>query len=201
VTKTIHTLEKSLQQGEVALVATDTVLGLLAPLTEEAFERLNSIKKRFEKPYLLLIADKSKVARFARMPLSGAAEKIVAHCWPGPITLIVPAREDLPYFLTSPQKTIALRVPDHTALRAVLHKVDGLFSTSANVAGAVVPQTLAEVDPWVLQESSVVVKDTNIAIADLPSTIIDCTSEVPVIVRQGAYAREQIEKKAGIKIG
>jgi tRNA threonylcarbamoyl adenosine modification protein (Sua5/YciO/YrdC/YwlC family) len=193
-------LKKSLQNSQVSVVSTDTILGLIAPLTYQGFEQLNAIKKRFEKPYLVMIADVSKVPLFVKVPVSEATEKIIKNCWPGPLTLILPAREDVPDFIGSSQKSIALRVPDHTGLRMLLQNFDGLFSTSANKTGAAIARTVAEVDADILDASALVVVDDNDAIAQVPSTIIDCTRPVPILVREGAYTRGYIEDIIGIKI-
>jgi len=110
------------------------------------------------------------------------------------VTLLCTAQEGLPLYMQSEEGTVALRVPDHPQLLALLQKFDGLFSTSANSAGAPVPQLIEEVENEIMQMVDGVVLDKNEKKENVPSTILDCTGDRIKVVRQGAFSAEMIEK-------
>lgn len=192
-------LEESLGCGEVCITSSDTVLGFLAGLTSEAFEKLDRLKQRSNKPYLLLIGDKNRLPYFVETPLSPGLEHMVTKCWPGPVTLIFKAKESLPSFIKGPEGTVALRVPQHEGLLSILKDVPGLFSTSANLHGKPIPETVEDIDPQILLSVAYVVvddqgKEKN---AKLPSTILDCTGDQIRVVRSGAYPIHELEALYG----
>jgi L-threonylcarbamoyladenylate synthase len=188
-------IEKILSQGEVVLASGDTVLGLLADISVESFDRLNTIKSRSEKPYLLLVSHAEKALEFIEISsgLLFQFEKLAKNCWPGPVTLIFNAKKSIADGIKSPQGTIAIRVPDHQGLQKVLRHRQALFSTSANKSGNPVPTTIAQVDKEILDAVSGIVINRLEGDSTLPSTILDCTGEKVVVVRQGAFPMERLK--------
>ena len=184
--ETIGYLKKELRAGEVFLVEGDTVLGLLADVSEKGVAQLDHIKGRSKKPYLILVGSKEKALRFIEKSSIDKiqTEKLMNACWPGPVTLIFQAKKMLDPHIKSSNGTIALRIPDHAGLLRLLENFNGLFSTSAPV-----PTTIEAVDSSIMcAVSGIVLNEGNereqIA---LPSTIIDCTGERLVVVRHGAF--------------
>ncbi len=200
LTLIIKTLQNERKPSVIA-GASDTVIGLLAGLFEESFMLLNHIKKREKKPYLVLIGLYENYSKFtARNNLQ--IETLLKKCWPGPLTIIVNAAEHIPSFMKSKDNTIALRIPDHKGLLAVLQKVDGLFSTSANKAGKPVPETMDQVDPDILKQVAYEVLDSagkKTSQHSMPSTILDCSGATIKVIREGAYPIAQLEKIYGSK--
>ena len=192
----IDRVDLALKSGEIVLVSSDTVLGLSAPLTQVGFEALNRIKGREKKPYLIILSDKRQVGEYCHIPVSSRIEQLVAQCWPGPLTLILPARPDIASFLTRGGTSIAIRIPAHAPLLALLNRLGGLFSTSANIAGGPIPETLDQVDSTILEQVGLVVTDGKQATA-IPSTLLDCTTDQIRLVRQGAYSISILEKICG----
>jgi len=184
-----------LRSGKVIVGSSDTVPGLLADATQNGFEQLNAIKGRFEKPYIVLISDAEKIDYFAVMP-NERVQKIVNACWPGPLTIIFKAKDALPAYVKSATGTIALRVPKHEGLCGVAQHFNGLFSTSANLAGQAIPQTIQEIDSAILDKVVAIVNDTYKK-DGLPSTILDCSSDDIKVIREGAYSIELLEQIAG----
>lgn len=188
-------VEQLLEQDQIVLASGDTVLGLLGQVSQASYDRLNGIKKRYGKPYLLLIASADKLALFIDQPMTESIKQLVTYGWPGPLTLIFKARADLPDFMKHANGTIALRVPDHAGLQTVLQACDGLFSTSANVHTACVPAQLLQVDQSILEHVAAVCVDQSDQCYDhLPSTILDCSGDAIGVVRTGAGMSEQIKK-------
>lgn len=192
----IGRLDRVLRSGEIVLISSDTVLGLSASLTQAGFEALNRIKGREKKPYLIILSDKRQIGEYCHIPVSSPIEQLMAQCWPGPLTLILPARPDIAPFLTNGGASIAIRIPAHAPLLALLNRVGGLFSTSANIAGGPIPETLDQVDSTILEQVGLIVTDEKEG-STLPSTLLDCTTDQIRLVRQGAYAISALEKICG----
>jgi|SRR5579859_1031746 len=188
-------IKKALMHDELVLGTTDTVLGLFANVTKEGFERLNVVKKRYEKPYIILIASQEKVSSFAEVK-SESVRRIMTLGWPGPVTLILNKNTQCPDFFSYGKGTVALRVPDHQGLLMLLKSFQGLFSTSANISGKQVPTTIEYVDPDIVKQVRYYI-DTNSSYS-APSTILDCTGKQINVVRSGAYEIEKLEHIAGV---
>src|SRR5581483_12056785 len=124
-----------LQDGNVVLGTSDTVLGLLADTTARGTSLINEIKGRDRKPYIILIESKEKASYFVEQSDLTHYQKLLDSCWPGPLTLIFRAKANLPDYIKGINGTVALRVPKHEGLLAILGQFNGLFSTSANLSG------------------------------------------------------------------
>jgi len=189
--KAIDFLEKELHDGRVVLAEGDTVLGLLADVSEKGVVQLDHIKGRSQKPYLILVGDPKKAFNFIEIDPKKVfqVEKLINICWPGPVTLIFKAKNEVSSQAKSAQGNIALRIPDHAGLLQLLSRFDALFSTSANRSGQPVPNGLGQVDSHIKDSvACIVVNDAHErAESDLPSTIIDCTGDKLIVVRKGAF--------------
>jgi L-threonylcarbamoyladenylate synthase len=141
--RTVCTAEAAaaLRAGKVALVPTETVVGLVA--SEAGLPRVREIKGRDRnKPVALLCASAAEGFALAR-DVPALARKLADLYWPGPLTLVLDALEG---------PTIGVRVPDHPTVRALLAAYGGpLYATSANLSGEPAPRALEEVDPRVLR--------------------------------------------------
>ncbi len=192
-----------LSEGEVVLGTSDTVLGLLSTLTPEGFNSLNMLKGRNEKPYIVLIGDKRRIADFAQTPLNPKIQAIIDCCWPGPLTLIMKAQRTLAPYIQSKNSTVALRMPGHHGLLELLKEFDGLFSTSANKAGQPVPFSINEVHNDIADRVSAIVMDTpqkHQSSTIRPSTILDCTHDNIKVIREGTFSTEYLEHLIGQEI-
>jgi L-threonylcarbamoyladenylate synthase len=188
-------------QNNVILGDSDTVLGLYAPLTQEGFLALNRLKKRAEKPYLVLVANKERALSLVANPMAPELLALMDACWPGPVTLICKARLNNNSGLEIPDTgyavsgwgTIGLRVPDHAGLQELLPHFEGLFSTSANITGNPVPHSLGQVDPEIAHAVAGVVlnRDTK-STGGVASTILDCTA-LTGVASAGTDSREMGE--------
>jgi len=207
-------LKDSFLQNLVGLGTSDTVLGLLAPLTRQGCVSLNTIKGRERKPYIVLIGSHHQIKQFCVIsaPMEPIINCLIEKCWPGPLTLICKARQDLPDYLVSQEGTIALRVPQHAGLLSLLSdpEIPGLFSTSANKAGEPVPERLQDVHPQlltmvdhyildaqekVISETPVITETTKKTEKSLPSTILDCSKDEGIfVIREGAYSVDTIKQ-------
>jgi len=167
---------------------TDTIAGLMGRISPEVFKKLNNAKERQQKPYLCLVADMQKAKEL--VSITPHYQALLAHCWPGPVTALLPKRAEVPVYIGSTQ-AIALRVPAHEGLQHLLKQVSGLFSTSANRAGHPAPILVSDVAPIVQQACDFMIDDAQGV--GLPSTIIDCTGDEVRLIREGAVPFEQIK--------
>lgn len=201
---TIDKISDILSNGQVIVGSSDTVFGLLANTTKDGFEKLNFIKQRNTKPYIVLIDNIDKLKYLTTLKPSAALLNLFQQCWPGPLTLILPACPNLPESLRSFGDTIAVRIPNHAGLLQLLSRFDGLFSTSANLAGDPVPNSFAEIDPLIIENVAAIVLDDQLNINSpnsiQPSTILDCTSDRIKLVRAGAYSLDELQQIYGQQI-
>ncbi len=137
-----------LHEGLVALVPTETVVGLVA--AETGLERLWEIKGRDPgKPIARLCASPEEAFGLARN-VPPLAEKLAGLFWPGPLTLVLDAAGG---------GTVGVRVPDHPVAVELLTAHGGpLLATSANLAGEAAPRALEDVDPLVVAVVDLVVE-------------------------------------------
>jgi L-threonylcarbamoyladenylate synthase len=200
VPATIKKIVQLVRSDSVILSTTDTVLGLLAPMSRLGRAHLDTIKKRQTKPYIVLLPSTDFLAQLVDPIDNLHIENLIRTCWPGPLTLIFKARTSVPSFITGAAGTIAIRVPDHAGLRAVLAQCGPLFSTSANVADQPVPQVISQVDATILDAVAYIVDDKSTASANpIASTILDCSHGDIRVVRVGAYPLETLQKIAGVQ--
>lgn len=189
----ITRVQNALRQNKVIAGTSDTIIGLLAPLTHEGKIALDRIKQRVDKPYIILVKDYATATRFSSALQQPALQKLLQACWPGPLTVIVPAAEQVPDYVRSTTGAIAIRVPQHPGLQNLLQSFDGLFSTSANITGEPVPTSLKELDQNIARKVAIIIDD-HTQRESKPSTIIDCTGSDIKLVREGAYSKKMLEQ-------
>jgi len=184
---------EALRNGGIVALPTDTVYGIAAALAVPGgIGRLFAAKRRPpDKAIMLLLADIAQAEEIGRM--TAAATALAAACWPGGLTVVVPQRTDvaLPEELTGGARTIALRMPDHPAPRALAAGVGPLPTTSANVSGLPEERTAAGILEQ-LGDAVDLVLDGGEAHGGPPSTVVDCSAEQARILRVGAISSERI---------
>jgi L-threonylcarbamoyladenylate synthase len=192
-----------LEAGGIVALPTDTVYGIaVAVTTPGGIERLFAAKRRPpDKGIMLLLADVAQASEAGVM--TPAASALAEACWPGGLTVVVPQRADVPWpaVLTGGASTIGLRVPDHDAPRALARGIGPLPTTSANVSG--VPEA-ADAAAIVEQLGDAVdlVLDGGRAHGGPASTVVDCTGDLPVILRVGAIPIDELAAildRAGVR--
>lgn len=197
---TIKKVVDVLRGDSILLSTTDTVLGLLAPLSQSGRSSLDTLKKRQAKPYIVLLPDKDWLSQLIDPIENFHIENLVRSCWPGPVTILFKAKQSVPPFIIGSAGTIAVRVPDHAGLHAVLAQCGPLFSTSANISEQPVPYALAEVDPTIIDAVACIIDDdTHTTHAAVASTILDCSAGDIRVVRAGAYPLDALQKIAGVQ--
>ncbi|WP_352431536.1 L-threonylcarbamoyladenylate synthase [Pyrinomonas sp.] len=181
--------------GGVIAFLTDTFYGLGAdPFNPVALRAIFRLKGRDEgKPILVIASDMEAASRLMveRTPLF---DLFSARFWPGPLTLIVRARQDVPEELTAGTGTVGIRVPATEAVRALARACGGLLTaTSANPSGSE-PARTAEMVRSYFPTGLALIVDGGSAQLDLPSTVLDVSRhDAPSVIREGAVSRGEIE--------
>ncbi len=171
----------------ISICTTDTVLGFLAKASKATFDKINAIKGRSKKPYLILVSSPAMVVQFAEIN-DKKIQNLINEAWPGPLTLILKAKKTVPLFMRSSNNAIALRMPAHKGLLSVTSRVGPMFSTSANLAGEPVPIKIDEIDSSILEQINYIISNGKEEGRYLPSTILDCTDPEDIgVLREGAY--------------
>jgi L-threonylcarbamoyladenylate synthase len=181
-----------LRHGGLVAFPTDTVYGLaVMPLDEEIIDRLYVAKGRnSHKAIAVLIgqmADITKIAQF----MTPMAELLAANFWPGPITLVVQGTSALPNNL-SLDSTIGVRMPDHPVALTLLRQSGPLAVTSANLSGRENANTAQQVMDQLGGKVHLIL-DGGVSPGGVPSTVVDCTKDQPVILREGPISTAKIE--------
>ncbi len=189
--RTLSIAVATLQRGGLLVYPTDTVYGIgVDPLNAEALERLRAAKHRLEQKPILLIAHSIDAASTAVDRFTAAALTLANAFWPGPLTLILPARSSLPVQVTQNSGTVGVRIPSSPTCLLLAELFGGpVTSTSANVAGEPTPGTVDEIETM-LGESIDLYLDAGPLANRKPSTIVDMTIDPPRILRDGAVSRE-----------
>ncbi len=172
-------------------IPTDTVYGLAAMITNgPAIDRLYQAKERsLQKAIAVLIGGLEQIDQVVGY-FSEDAHRLARRFWPGALTLVVPQHPGLPANL-SPTPTIGVRMPDHSFTLELLRQVGPLATTSANISGGPNPRDAADVLAQ-LDGRIELLLDGGPAPGGIPSTVVDCTGEELVILREGAISAAQI---------
>jgi L-threonylcarbamoyladenylate synthase len=204
----LATAAHSLQEGSLVAFPTETVYGLGADATNaQAVARIYEVKGRpADHPLIVHIADLKHLEQW----ISDIPEYAIAlarEFWPGPMTLVLRRSELAKDFITGGQDTVGIRIPDNSLALGLLeafHKLGGtgIAAPSANRFGQVSPTTAEAVQEELGNYFSDIdlVLDGGPSEVGLESTIIDCTGELPRILRPGAITIEMIEKASGLKV-
>jgi L-threonylcarbamoyladenylate synthase len=189
----LSAITRSLQRDGVLLSSSDTVLGLFTQLSEIAKKKLDAIKQRNMKPYIVLISSSQLLNQFIDQDIDESMANIMKTYWPGPLTIIFKAKSTLPNWLQSEQGTIAIRLPDHVGLQHVLEDLQALFTTSANITDEPLPLQVSDINQIVVDQIDLVCYDQHSLIYNhKPSTILDFSTGTIQIIRQGAIVIDSI---------
>lgn len=188
-----------IQNGGLVAFPTETVYGLGADAMNPA-----AVAKVFEQkgrpsdnPLIVHVAGRDQLDTFAAQ-ISEDAEKLIEAFWPGPLTLILPKKPEVPDAVTSGLYTVALRMPDHPVALQFITEAGALVGPSANTSGKPSPTKAGHVRKDFGTEFPVL--DGGATRIGLESTVLDLSGSVPVILRPGAVSAEDILRATGIEV-
>lgn len=184
--------------GEVVAFPTETVYGLGADAAcEKALARIFALKGRpADHPLIVHLADLCHVDRWARQ-IPDAALTLAERFWPGPLTLILRKRPQVPDLVTGSQDTIGIRIPSHPVARSLLAAFgSGIAAPSANRFGRISP-TAAEHVRQELGNGPAMILNGGSCTVGLESTILDLSGRQPTLLRPGAITARSLEEVLG----
>lgn len=210
-TCTVETLVRAahaLRSGSLVAFPTETVYGLGADASDaKAVERIYQVKGRpKDHPLIVHVANMQAIEDWVE-DVPDFAISLVRAFWPGPMTLILKRSALAEDFITGGQETVGLRVPNHPIALALLHEFQklggkGIAAPSANRFGHVSPTSAdAVISELAKYLTSVdLILDGGLSLVGVESTIIDCTSELPKILRPGAITEEMIMDTTNLSV-
>ena len=182
-----------LRAGGLVAMPTDTIYGVGVALgADDGLMRLFAAKDRpLDRAVVLLVADLEQAASVG--VLSPAARALAERFWPGGLTLVLRQAPEarLPSILTAGSATIGVRLPDHESPRALAREVGPLPVTSANLSGHPDARYAADVLAQLGARIDLVL-DGGPARGGIPSTVVDCSGELPRILRVGAIPSAEL---------
>jgi tRNA threonylcarbamoyl adenosine modification protein (Sua5/YciO/YrdC/YwlC family) len=180
-------IKDCLESGGIIAYPTDTIYGLGCDIFHpEAVAKICAIKKvNPEKAQLSFIcSDLSHLSNYAKS-INNSLFRILKSTLPGPFTFVLPASKEVPKILQNKKKTIGLRIPDNKIALAIIetlgHPILSASFPGENIEDYTDPEIIQE--HWGKQVDIVV--DGGIG-GVIPSTVIDCTTDEYIILRQGA---------------
>jgi L-threonylcarbamoyladenylate synthase len=188
-----------LKNGDVVAIPTETVYGLAADASNEAaLRQIFSIKQRpMDNPLIVHISDSAQVFNWAS-EFSPLAQQLAKAFWPGPLSLVLPAKNTVSPIVRANQPTVALRVPAHPlALQLLRTSGLALAAPSANKYTQLSPTTAAHVAASL--GDNIPILDGGACMVGIESTIVAVQGESWQLLRLGMISEAEIEKVANKK--
>lgn len=175
-----------IRDGGVAAVPTDTTYALVCRLGDKtAVDKIRRLRRLPAQHYFaLLCADLSVLGQYAKV--DNTSFRTLKRYTPGPFTFVLPATRDVPRRLVhAKRKTVGLRVPDHVVLHALLEHLEApLITSTLRMPGEELPLTDAqEIRDRLQRQIDLVIEAGPVGVE--ATTVVDLTSGVPELVRQG----------------
>jgi L-threonylcarbamoyladenylate synthase len=188
----------ALRRGDAIVYPTETFYGLGArALAGPAVDAIATLKGRDAgKPIALIVRDVAMLTRVvARIP--APAERLIAHCWPGPLTLVLPARPDLPRALTGGSGWIGVRVSSHPLAQALVDALDEpITATSANPGGQLPALDVGTARRYFATRVAAYLDGGTLA-GGLGSTVLLVADDAARVIRRGATPIDELEQALG----
>lgn len=189
----LQSVAQIITSGGIVIFPTSTLYGLGADASnQQAVERIYQIKGReFDKPILVLIKDLAALAKIVKS-VPATASILMKAFWPGGLTLVFQSKETLSPILTAHTGKIGVRIPKHPVAHALINAFgDALTGTSANISGDPGCSRVSELDDRVSGQVDGIL-DAGPLMGGRGSTVVDVTTQVPNVLREGTISKSQI---------
>jgi len=187
-----------LRDGGIVAIPTETVYGLGAnAFDERAVARVFDVKgrPRFD-PLIVHVADVGDLDRLV-LNTPESARKLIDRFWPGPLTLVLPKKVDVPDLVTAGCPTVAVRMPDHPVTLEIIRAAGvPVAAPSANLFGRISPTTALHVADQ-LGENVDLIVDGGPCRVGIESTVLQVDDRGFTLLRPGGAALEEIETLVG----
>jgi len=184
-----------LKNGEVVAFPTETVYGLGADATSAvAVSKIFAAKGRPSDNPLIVHIGALEQLRVVVSEIPDVARALMDAFWPGPLTLILPKQENMPREVTAGLSTVGVRMPSHPLALALLREAGlPIAAPSANVSGRPSPTAEQHVLDDLEGKIAGILAEGGVAEIGLESTVLDCTTKPPTILRPGAVTKAELE--------
>ena len=191
-----------MRRGLLVAYPTETFYGLGCDARmAAAVDRIFLAKGRPDRMALPLIAGETDAVLLCARHISGTARRLMAAFWPGPLTLVLEAADDLPPRLLGGGATVGVRVSPHPVAAALARLLGGpIVATSANRFGAPPPLSATEVLD-AMGDDVAMILDAGATTGGNASTVLDVTVDPPRLIRAGAVGVGAIEQALGHRLG
>ncbi|MEZ0065965.1 L-threonylcarbamoyladenylate synthase [Streptacidiphilus sp. MAP12-20] len=184
----------AIRRGELVVIPTDTVYGLAADaFSAEAVAGLLAAKGRGRSMPTPVLVGSPTTLHGLVTDFSESAWELVDAFWPGGLTLVTRHQPSLRWDLGDTRGTVAVRMPLHPVAIELLNTTGPLAVSSANLTGGPSPATCDEAEEQLGQSVSVYL-DGGRADHAVPSSIVDVTGKIPVLLREGAVSLAQLRE-------
>jgi L-threonylcarbamoyladenylate synthase len=198
ISSDIKEAAKLLSQEEVVAIPTETVYGLAGNIfSENAIKGIFEMKKRpLFNPLIVHIKSMDYLDKVAQ-DIPENAYKLADKFWPGPLTMVLPKKDNVPDLVTAGKKTVGVRIPDHPTVLALLELLDfPLAAPSANPFGNISP-TKAEHVANYFKDQLKMVLDGGDCSRGIESTIVGFKGNDTIVYRLGSVSVEELEAVVG----
>lgn len=187
-----------IKKGGIVIFPTETVYGLGANAFDaKAVKKIFKAKGRpIDNPLIVHIADKKDLKKVAEKA-PAIAKKLIDKFWPGPLTLILKKKPEIPNEVTAGLDTVAVRLPNHALARALIREAGTpIAAPSANISGKPSPTEATHAKKDLSKKVDYILSAERSKFG-IESTVLNILTKPPTILRQGAVTREEIEKVIG----
>jgi L-threonylcarbamoyladenylate synthase len=187
----IEKIVQILKNDGIISIPTDTVYGICARINSKvAHDKLIKAKERpINKSFPVMCENEEQIKSIAIADQK--AEKLIKTFMPGPITIVLRKKEELPNYITNGKDTIAIRMATSKTIEEIINKLGSpIFMTSANQSGKKECTNLEEIEKNCPLLDGII---EGTVIFSKGSTIVDCSSDKIKILREGPISKEQIK--------
>jgi L-threonylcarbamoyladenylate synthase len=198
ISQSIEEAKALLESEEIVAIPTETVYGLAGNIfSEKAIKRIFELKGRpLINPLIVHINDLDMLELIAQ-DIPEDARILAEHFWPGPLTMVLPKKANVPDIITANKPTVAVRMPAHPVTKALLAQLDfPLAAPSANPFKRISPTKAQHVADY-FTEGLELVLEGGTCEKGIESTIIGFENGKAILYRHGALAKEEIEALIG----
>lgn len=177
-----------INNGELAIVPTDTVYGIIADATnEEAIKKVYMAKRRsFSKPLIIMVSSIEMLKKYVKN-ISDVEKRLIEKYWPGRLTILFKRNNKISDLLTNSGDYIGIRLPDNKELCKLMNMLNKpLVSTSANISDNMTITEISMLEDELKNNISYIVDGG--MLNDLPSTLIKVEDEKIIFLREGELA-------------
>ncbi|HEM5296289.1 TPA: threonylcarbamoyl-AMP synthase [Streptococcus suis] len=190
---TMGKLRTILENGGAVILPTETVYGLFAQaLNEDAVNRVYQLKQRPRDKAMNLNVSNLNDIYFFSQNTPFFLEKLYNRFMPGPLTIILKANKNVPFWVNSGLDTVGFRLPNHEQTLRLISETGPLIGPSANISGNESGKKFSDIQAQFSVDLPGIEDDQ--ALTGIDSTILDLSGQKARILRQGAISREEIQK-------